>query len=652
MRWSDGKLEPGLTGLFRAAGIGAGLLAAALIAATVSAPRAATAAEDAVEVAKRAVAAHGGAEYIVKSETAGVRRGTFNQYVPAANSGTFVEWKRGEKSLLEVRLAGLEIVQGYDGERAWMKSFGQVIDAPSPIQTAIEVERRHSMTLLVDALDKGYHIERIEPSETRDGTPIEGVRVTPADGSPPTSFYFDPESHLVSKISFTDVNPYQGGEAYFEAYAFDYHDFGGGEYASKVAHFIDGVQVDEVTYESVDLDAVAADEMFAKPGAEDLRAGGHGELEGMENFKVEVPIEYSMKLLFVDVAAGDSGTPFSFILDTGAGMTCLSKELADSLGVESTGDMNAAGAGGALDAHTARLGRLAIGTLELTDLDVMVLDIAPISNMMGRRIDGILGYNVLNRYTTTIDIAGGTLTFESSEAPLPSGHGYYSVPFQVLMGVPVVEGVMNGTRKLDFLVDTGASMSVLPMAAAEELGPKHRLEGAMAAGADSRPIEMGLGRFEELALGEAKIEEPVFSYPLTAQQPDPLGVSIDTSNRGVIGTGILSSFRVTLNYDSATLVLHPIEPPPRAESEWSGPGLTVFMDRGSAVVRSVFKDGPADGVIEAGDRILEIGGVVLDGKDLEEIVEMLNGDPGSELDLTIERDGTVKKMTLKRKKLL
>jgi predicted aspartyl protease len=637
--------------LSRAAGIGAGLLAAAVASGLLWTPRP-VASSDAKEMVKEAIAAHGGAEYLVKSETAGVRRGTFNQYIPAPNSGTFVEWKKGDKTLIEVRLAGLEVVQGYDGQRAWVKSLGQVIDAPDQIQTAIEEESRHGMTLLVDALDKGYLIEQIEPSESREGAPIEGVRITPAEGAPPTSFYFDPDTHLVTKISFTDVNPYQGGQADFEAYLFDYRDFGGGEYASKVAHFIDGVQMDEVTYESVDFDAVAVDEMFVKPGAEDLQTGGSGEREEMGDFKVEVPIEYSLKMLFVKVAVGDAATPFSFILDTGAGMTCLSKDLADELGVESTGDMNAAGAGGALDAHTARLDRLAIGALEVSDLDVMVLDIAPISNMMGRRIDGILGYNVLNRYTTTIDISGETLTFESSDAALPSGEGYYSVPFEVLMGVPVVEGVLNGSKKLDFLVDTGASMSVLPMAVAEELGPKRRLEGAMAAGADTRPIDMGLGRFDELALGAATIDEPVFSYPLTAQKPDPLGVSIDTANRGVIGTGILGRFRVTLNYDKATIVLHPVEPPPGAANEWSGPGLTVFMDSGSPVVRSVFKNGPADGLIEAGDRILKIGGAEVEGVGLEEIVEMLQGDPGSELELTIERGGAVKNVTLKRMKLL
>ena len=607
---------------------------------------------DTKEAVRRAVAAHGGADSIVKAERGGVRKGSFKQYFPAPNSGTFVEYRKGEKVFIEVELAGLEVAQGYDGERAWVRSFGQVIDAPDQIRTAIEEELRHGLTVLADALNKDFLIEEVEPSATVDGVAIHGVRITPPGGVPATSFFFDPETQRVARISFTDVNPYQGDQADFEAYFYDYRDMEGVIYPSKVTHFIDGVQIDEVVYESVDFEAEIPDAMFSKPAAADPDGRGEGGAGTMEDLRVEVPIEYSMKLLFVDVAIADAESTFSFILDTGAGMTCISRGLAEQLGVESTGDMSAAGAGGALDAHAGRIDRLSIGALEVKDLDVMVLDIGPLANMMGRRIDGILGYNVLNRYATTIDIAGETLVFESSDAPLPSGEGRISVPFQVLMGIPVVEGLLNRVKKLDFLVDTGATMSVLPKAVAEELRPEQRLEGAVAAGADSRPIEMGIARYEELSLGDAKVSGPVFSYPLSSDRQDPLGSAIDTANRGVIGTAVLRNFRVTLNYDKATLVLEPVEPPEDAAVEWSGPGLTVFMDRGSAVVRSVFKNGPADGLIQAGDRILEIDGRSVDGKNLEEIMRMLQGAPGSKLEMVIERSGARSTLAIERKRLL
>ncbi len=605
---------------------------------------------DALETAKSAVEAHGGPELMAKSESYGVRRGSFTQYFPAPNKGDFVEWRSGDKVLIEVQLAGIEVVQGYDGERAWVKSFGQVIDAPDQVRISVEEELRHGFVALVDAVAGLHALEKAEPTASLDGAELRGVRVVSSSREPATEFHFDPVTGRVAKISFTDVNPYLGGQSDFETYFFDYREIEGMVFPAKAMHFIDGVQMDEVIYESVEYEVEIDDGIFEKPGDRD--APGEDLAAASDTLSVEVPLEHSMKLLFVEVAIGDGDSPHAFILDTGAGVTCLSIELAEELEVESTGDMSAAGAGGAMEAQTGRIDRLSIGDLIVDDLDVMLLDLARFSEMMGREVDGILGYNVLNRYTTTIDIAGATLLFEDSDRALPEGGDCFAVPFQVLMGIPVVEGVVDGEAELSFLIDTGATMSVLPKAVAEKLSPGRRLEGAVAAGADYRKIEMALARFEELKVGEAVVEGPVFSYPLSPEQYDPLGSTIDTAGRGVIGTEILENFEVTLNYDKAVMVLRKIERPADSTREWSGPGVMVHLENGSAFVRSVFQNGPADGVLMPGDRIVEIDGIPVEGKGLEEIVEMLKGDPGTVLEITFDRDGSSQKVAIERTKLL
>jgi predicted aspartyl protease len=608
------------------------------------------AAADPNDAVRSAVAAHGGAESIVKGETLGKRTGSYTQFYPAKNTGTFTEWKKGDKVLIEVQLAGLELVQGYDGSRAWVRSLGQIIDAPEQIQTAIEEENRHNLTLLTDV--EGYTVEAVEPDSTLDGVQIQGVRVSPVHGGPSTDFHFHHETGRVAKISFTDVNPYMGDQAYFETYILEYSDIGDVLFPSKTVHFIDGIQMDEVIYESVDFDVEIADAMFIKPTARGFKDRAAGDDSGDDDIRVEVPLDYSLDLLFVDVTIDDAEKRYSFILDTGAGMTCLSKELAEELDLQTTGGMSAAGAGGALDAKTGRVDRLSVGDMTVEALDVMVIDIAPMSEMMGRRIDGIIGYNVLNRYSTTIDIAGESLVFESSDAPLPSGDDFHSLPFQVLMGVPMVEGTVDGEETIDFLVDTGATTSVLPKAVAEKLGPTEPLEGGVVAGADSREMGLAVARFDELALGGAVADDPVFSYPLTSERNDPLGFAIDTANRGIIGTAILRDFRVTLNYDRATMVFQPVDLPEDKSNEWCGPGVNVYMDRGGIIVRSVFKEGPADELIEEGDRVLEIDGKSVDGMDLEQVVAMLRGEPGTNVEITIDRSGVKKTIVLERVRLL
>jgi predicted aspartyl protease len=599
---------------------------------------------EADDLITRAVEAHGGAEAIEKAETTGKRAGTFTQFFPAPNSGSFVEWKKGDMVRMRVQLAGFEILQGYDGERAWMKSFGQVIDAPDQVQTAIEGELRHNFTLLIESPGEDYSVETAEPDTLPDGGTAPGVTIVPADGSPSTSFHFDAETGRVVKMAFTDVNPFKGGEAHFESYFLEYASSGGIPYPSKVIHYIDGVQLDEVIYESVDFDAVIEDEAFVKPGAEKEAAPGVA--------RTTIPLEYAMNMLFIEVGINDSDEPSSFIVDTGAGLTCISYEAADEFDIETHGDMSAAGAGGALKVKTAYLDSLILGELTVEVLEVMVIDIATMGEMMGRRIDGILGYNVLNRFATTIDIAGGSMTFADPDAPLPESEGSVTMPFQVLMGVPVVKGVVDGTAEVDFLVDTGAAVSVLPRPIADELEPESVLEGAMAAGADARPIEMTLARFTELALDGITVPEPVFSSPTGSPKEDPLGSTIDTGTRGVLGTAILGNFRLTLNYDTATLHLDPVESPPEKELEWCGPGLGIYKEKGIVTVKTIYGGSPADGVVLPGDKILEIDGVDLAELPLSEVIRLLRGKPGSSVELLIERDDERETFKLKRVKLL
>lgn len=599
--------------------------------------------DDPLQEVARIVAAHGGRESVEMVESFGVRTGRFTQHFPAANTGTFVERRKGDMMLMELKLGGLEIAQGFDGKRAWLRSFGQVVDAPDQIQESIEQGLRHSTTLLLRAGDPGYEASSAPPDTAIDGTRLDGVVIQPPEG-PSTSFYVDPNTQRIAKITYTDTNPYQGGESRFESYILGYMKAGGVLFPSRTVHMIDGIKMNEVQYDSVDFATDIESDVFMRPGDETA------ESKAGDNFKIEVPLDYSLSLLFVEVSIGDSA--YSFILDTGAGLTCLSRELAGGIEILETGGMSAAGAGGSLDATTGRIEEIRIGDLIVRDLAVMVIDIAPMAEMMGRRIDGIIGYNVLNRYSTTIDIAGGRLTFEGSETPLPSGEEIVAVPFQVYMGIPVVEATVDGAETLDFMIDTGATMSVLPRAVATKLNPGQELEGAVAAGADSRQIEMAVARFDELAIGEAIADDPVLSYPLTVEKTDPIGSAIDTANRGVIGTAILSKFVVTLNYDTAKMAFRQADDGAGENLEWCGPGLTVVLDSGKVVVRSVYKDGPAEGKIEAGDRIIEIDGSPVEGANLEEIVGRLRGNPGTKVEIVIENKNGVAKVTLPRVKLL
>ncbi len=109
--------------------------------------------------------------------------------------------------------------------------------------------------------------------------------------------------------------------------------------------------------------------------------------------------------------------PFRVALDTGAGSTIVSTELARSFALPEGAAVPMFGAGGAAGGFASRLDSLAIGAAALRDVDVVVADIfAPLRTATGGELDGILGYNVLRRFAVTIDYPARRLRLASPAA--------------------------------------------------------------------------------------------------------------------------------------------------------------------------------------------------------------------------------------------
>src|ERR1700757_2388212 len=107
-------------------------------------------------------------------------------------------------------------------------------------------------------------------------------------------------------------------------------------------------------------------------------------------------------LILLPVHVNDRG-PFDFILDTGAGTSLLSSELAKQLQVKIIGTKEGQSAGGKVSVSLAKIESLALGAAKLDDVDVGIVDLSHISKAIGTRIDGDIGYNFLKNFRITID---------------------------------------------------------------------------------------------------------------------------------------------------------------------------------------------------------------------------------------------------------
>src|SRR3954469_484656 len=78
-------------------------------------------------------------------------------------------------------------------------------------------------------------------------------------------------------------------------------------------------------------------------------------------------------LILVPVEVNDQG-PFDFILDTGAGTSLLSLELAEKVQIKILGSKQGQSAGGAVSVSLAKVDSIAVGEARLPDVDVGIVD--------------------------------------------------------------------------------------------------------------------------------------------------------------------------------------------------------------------------------------------------------------------------------------
>jgi predicted aspartyl protease len=122
-------------------------------------------------------------------------------------------------------------------------------------------------------------------------------------------------------------------------------------------------------------------------------------------------------LVLVPVRMAGEG-PFSFAVDTGASTTVVSPELARQLGIRGARVAKVTGGGGRLSGLSGRTGPVGVGSAEVEEMDVVVGPfLTPLSEVVGTKLDGILGYNFLRRFRVTLDYPSARLGLMPVEGP-------------------------------------------------------------------------------------------------------------------------------------------------------------------------------------------------------------------------------------------
>lgn len=353
---------------------------------------------------------------------------------------------------------------------------------------------------------------------------------------------------------------------------------------------------------------------------------------------VGIPIEIEQNLVIVRVRIGAS-PPLAFLVDTGAsGSVIASDRLADA-GLAAGPSVAATGQGGTLDASAVRGAVLRLGPVRLAPDSIAAVDLAGLSAGLGRRIDGILGYELFARYVVRIDYDRRRLTlFEPGEA---SGGGR-AIPIEIRDGTPFVaatlrQGGVSVPARL--LIDMGASSALTLyadfVAAHPGLVPPRTLAltgGAILPG----QFRARTGRLGALALGPLRFSGPVANFSSNGAGDDAV-----PGDAGQIGGELLSRFTATYDYRQGRMRLRPGRRY-RAPLRFDASGLSLAAeapDFAMKRVRLVLPDTPAaEAGLRRGDRLLRFDGTPAGRLALGRIRAALR-QPGRAHRLDVLRDG-------------
>lgn len=233
-----------------------------------------------------------------------------------------------------------------------------------------------------------------------------------------------------------------------------------------------------------------------------------------------------------------------FFFDTGAGFSGISKEAADALGMDAFGQVSMTGMGGEVSSTQLRRGgSLQLGPLTIDDLVYTEISVERKSRMMGEKVAGVLGWDVMRRVVLEMEPGSAAIrlhdpaTFKLEEADWSPLHLHYRVPYISAKFAPGNEGL--------FMLDSGAAgVTVLLF--------HHAAKALDLLSSEGGPESTGRGGGGEFQHRPGELEWFELCKDRLSDVPIVLSTAedgeTDPYSLGLIGGGLLRNKRVLFDY--------------------------------------------------------------------------------------------------------
>ncbi|MFO7559927.1 MAG: aspartyl protease family protein [Desulfobacterales bacterium] len=358
------------------------------------------------------------------------------------------------------------------------------------------------------------------------------------------------------------------------------------------------------------------------------------------NSSENIPFEFVENNIFLRVNIKDDER--LWLLDSGASMSVIDKNYADSLGAKSSGSIKGFGFGANFDLQFVTLPAFSIQGVEFEEQKIF--SFANLAENFHEPVCfGILGYDFLSRFVVKIDYADQKLSiydpihFKYSangtiiDAPLKSRT--FTIPM-------TVDNQYSGRWSID--LGSFNTSFYFPFASSNNLSDRKGIE-RISRGMGGEYMEKTV-QFKNLKIGGFVIKNPLICVPYKEES----GASLIGELAGNIGNSTLRHFQIYLDYEKQQVILEQGKDFNKKFPRDNSGMMIGRTEQGQPKIVFIAAGLPGDkaGFLE-GDIILSINRKKSE-KDLSilQIARLLREDAGTKHDLVIMRDGQIKTIRL------
>ena len=547
--------------------------------------------------------------------------------------GTEQEWDdlRGARFTSSQIAGALTGSSGWDGKVAWSQDYAGLVTIDGGEAGRLQsIDQAYFDNLRFLRADAGGATIVYAGSRVDGGKNYEVLAVTPPQGSE-VDLWIDPQTHLIARQTATI------GVISFTTTFSKYRRVDGVTYPFSTLLETSTGNSSAVHVSTLEVNADVAERMR-------LPASTPRDASIVKGPSTTVPIQVVNNHVYVNAMLDGKG-PYAFILDSG-GDYIVTPEVAKALAAQSSGGMQLGGVGDTTEgASFTQVESLQVGNATVRNPYMIVLPIGSGFGMAeGMQIDGMIGYQFLARFLTTIDYADGKMTLTMPQQAPAAAPGAAPIGFFFDGTIPRIPIAVNGvltTGEIDTGSRGGLTLSTPFVAAHPQIAALAKIGPGVEGFGVGGPSYAKLGRIPAIQIGPYWINNSVAAFGTQDK-----GAMADPYNPANVGGGILRRFDVTFDYAHHQLLFAKngtFDTPPAFDRS----GLFLIDKAGEYTVISVFPGSPgaASGVAK-GDVIVSVNGNAASSTSLAALRALLSGQPGTVLRLHVrgaqgERDVTV-----------